>query len=322
MTYPKVVPSGEDIIAYTAGASNLGNAGHWFGAVYTNNLITESINGTNTDEIVTRAGSVSISGNINMLGAQITGIGLTLIAGAGSNLNLNAGGSVHASGSSVSIEATGSVAIKGSVINTVGALVPLTSSGTDDIGSTSHYFGTIYANKVVQTGVSSAGAGTIVGPVNTTNSGIAIWSNTTGTALANSQFLITNSNLLPANSGTQSLGSLSNPMNLVYTNFISGTAQVAKAWVLWNQETGTPTISGSHNVSSLTDVGVGITTVNFITPMPDSKFAAVGNVSNAGGNIAVMMPQLLMTTGVKVTTSNTLAFLDYKYNSLAVHSNP
>lgn len=299
MTYPKVVPSGDDIIAYTAGASNLGNAGHWFGAVYTDNVITNSINGTSTDELVTQAGNVSISGNINMMGAQITGIGLTLVAGTG-DLHLTA--------------TTGS-------IKTEGHIVPNSSSGTHNLGSTSNYYGTLYVNKVVQTGVTAA-VGGLTGPANTTESGIATWNGTSGTAIANSSLTIVGGNLIPVNSGTQNLGSLSAPVNTTYTKFISGTSQVAKAWVLWNQETGTPTISGSFNVSSLTDVNVGITTVNFITPMADNKFAAVGNVSNAGGNIAVMMPQLIMTTGVKVTTSNTGAFLDYKYNSLAVLANP
>lgn len=261
MTYPKTVPSGNNVIPYTNASSNLGDNTHHFGTLH-----VDRVSGTN-----------------------------------------------------LTVTATGSIYLQGASISTDGALTPA-SSGTDNLGSSSNYYGTIYVNKVVQTG--SSFEGTMQGPGETINSGVAIWNGTNGISLTNSSYSINNGAFLPANSGTQNIGSLNNPVGTLYANFISGNTQVAKAWALWNQETGTPTISGSFNVSSLTDVSVGITTVNFITPMPDSRFSTVGTVSNAGGNIAVMMPQLPMTTGVKVTTSNTGAFLDYKFNSLAIFSNP
>ena len=44
-----------------------------------------------------------------------------------------------------------------------------------------------------------------------------------------------------------------------------------KAWVQFNG-VGTVSIRGSFNVSSITDGGVGIYTVNFTTAMPDANY--------------------------------------------------
>jgi len=46
-----------------------------------------------------------------------------------------------------------------------------------------------------------------------------------------------------------------------------------RAWVKFNG-TGTVAIRGSGNVSSITDGGTGIYTVNFTTAMPDSNYSA------------------------------------------------
>jgi hypothetical protein len=45
-----------------------------------------------------------------------------------------------------------------------------------------------------------------------------------------------------------------------------------RAWVKFNG-TGTPSILGSGNVSSITDNGVGDYTINFTTPLPDANYA-------------------------------------------------
>lgn len=47
----------------------------------------------------------------------------------------------------------------------------------------------------------------------------------------------------------------------------------AKAWVNFNG-TGTVAIRAAFNVTSITDVGVGVYTVNFTTPMQDVNYAA------------------------------------------------
>lgn len=63
--------------------------------------------------------------------------------------------------------------------------------------------------------------------------------------------------------------------------FNSGFGSVAvaygcRAWVNFNG-TGTVAIRGSGNVSSITDNGVGLYTVNFATAMPDTNFTVAGS---------------------------------------------
>lgn len=57
-----------------------------------------------------------------------------------------------------------------------------------------------------------------------------------------------------------------------------------KAWVNFNG-TGTVAIRASGNVSSITDNGVGIYTVNFTNAMPDVNYSAVASGGKySGGN--------------------------------------
>ena len=69
----------------------------------------------------------------------------------------------------------------------------------------------------------------------------------------------------------------------------SGSAPVyaCRAWVNFNG-TGTVAIRDSGNVSSITDNGVGVYTVNFTTNMPDANYSAVataGAISNVELNM-------------------------------------
>jgi len=50
---------------------------------------------------------------------------------------------------------------------------------------------------------------------------------------------------------------------------------VARAWVYFDASSGTPSILGSGNVSSIADDGVGAYTVNFSTAMQNTNFAAI-----------------------------------------------
>jgi hypothetical protein len=55
-------------------------------------------------------------------------------------------------------------------------------------------------------------------------------------------------------------------------NFDTAGGNAVKAWVNFNG-TGTVAIRASYNVSSITDGGVGLYTVNFTTAMPDANYA-------------------------------------------------
>jgi hypothetical protein len=54
---------------------------------------------------------------------------------------------------------------------------------------------------------------------------------------------------------------------------VKGQRLIPTAWVSWNAE-GTISIYNDENVSSITDVGVGLFTVNFTTAMADANYAA------------------------------------------------
>lgn len=56
---------------------------------------------------------------------------------------------------------------------------------------------------------------------------------------------------------------------------------VSRAWCRINSSSGTPVIQGSGNVSSVSDMGVGLNQFNFSTAMPDANFTTVGNSSRA-----------------------------------------
>ena len=75
----------------------------------------------------------------------------------------------------------------------------------------------------------------------------------------------------------------SNGLNKLGTATGDAPSYSARAWVNFNGR-GTIAISESGNVSSITDDGVGLYTVNFATAMPDINYAVsgVGQALNGG----------------------------------------
>lgn len=56
-----------------------------------------------------------------------------------------------------------------------------------------------------------------------------------------------------------------------------------RAWVNFNG-TGTVAIRGSGNISSITDRGTGLYTLNFTDSMPDANYCGIGSASNDASN--------------------------------------
>jgi hypothetical protein len=84
-----------------------------------------------------------------------------------------------------------------------------------------------------------------------------------------------------------------------------GTAYACRAWIRFNG-TGTVSILGSGNVSSLTDLGTGHYGVNFTNAMPDANFSTVTSSVAGGGNGDKGPYTYSESTGsVKVYTYNT-----------------
>jgi hypothetical protein len=65
------------------------------------------------------------------------------------------------------------------------------------------------------------------------------------------------------------------------------TAYGCRAWVNFNG-TGTPSITGSGNVTSITDNGTGRYTINFTTAMPDTVYAAIGSCKDYDNSRSVI----------------------------------
>jgi hypothetical protein len=87
--------------------------------------------------------------------------------------------------------------------------------------------------------------------------------------------------------------------------FNSGYGSVAtgfgcRAWVNFNGQ-GTVAIRASGNVSSITDGGVGIYTVNFTTGMPDTNYAVAAGTVDIGSGVGSMQTGTLSTGAFSFT---------------------
>ena len=81
-----------------------------------------------------------------------------------------------------------------------------------------------------------------------------------------------------------------------------------RAWVNFNG-TGTVAIRASGNVTSITDNGTGVYTINFTTAMPDDNYAVAGfgnwiDNSNANGVVTARATSTKSTTALQVFTTN------------------
>jgi hypothetical protein len=93
----------------------------------------------------------------------------------------------------------------------------------------------------------------------------------------------------------------------------SAPSYTCRAWVNFNG-TGTVAIRASGNVSSITDGGVGIYTVNLATAMPDADYATVVGASRTATDITIFSPrgavaQTASSTAL-VTANSVLALTD------------
>jgi hypothetical protein len=84
----------------------------------------------------------------------------------------------------------------------------------------------------------------------------------------------------------------------------SGSAPIyaCRAWVNLNN-TGTPSIRASGNVSSITDNGTGIFTVNFSTAMPNTNYAVTSWVRSDSTSEAAFGYLTAYSNGNKSTSS-------------------
>ena len=86
----------------------------------------------------------------------------------------------------------------------------------------------------------------------------------------------------------------------------SATAFGCRAWVNFNG-TGTVAITGSGNVSSITDGGTGLYTINFTTAMPDTAFAAAA-INNNDSRFVAYVSRTTSSLGVSVVNASATRF--------------
>ena len=104
------------------------------------------------------------------------------------------------------------------------------------------------------------------------------------------------------------------------------TAYGCRAWVNFDASSGTPSIRGSGNVSSITDNGTGDFTVNFSNAMPDRNYVVLteGNWGVGVGayadpnNIFAPYGQAPSTSAVRIGMRSSSAFYDYAEINVAV----
>jgi hypothetical protein len=104
------------------------------------------------------------------------------------------------------------------------------------------------------------------------------------------------------------------------------TAYGCRAWVNFDASSGTPSIRGSGNVSSITDNGTGDFTVNFTNAMPDRNYVVLteGNWGAGSGayadpnNIFAPYQQAPSTSAVRIGMRSSSAFYDYAEINVAV----
>lgn len=85
----------------------------------------------------------------------------------------------------------------------------------------------------------------------------------------------------------------------------SATAYGCRAWVNFNG-TGTVAIRASGNVSSITDNGAGLYTINFTTAMPDANYSVVGS-AGLGSAVVTRLPApggIISTSSVQVDSTD------------------
>ncbi len=104
----------------------------------------------------------------------------------------------------------------------------------------------------------------------------------------------------------------------------AGDGDVINTWVTFNG-TGTPSISGSKNVSSITDNGVGDYTINFSNNLPSVNYcpvisAAASEAAPAIGNLVRTIPSIRSVSSFRFGTANAAgtALVDCSYINVQI----
>jgi hypothetical protein len=95
---------------------------------------------------------------------------------------------------------------------------------------------------------------------------------------------------------------------------------MARAWVNFNGQ-GTVAIRSSFNVTSITDNGTGLYTLNFTTAMPTADYSVAGVVqfdSVTGRSPRVFHAMIYSTTSLRINTVSTASSEDLPYINVVI----
>ena len=143
----------------------------------------------------------------------------------------------------------------------IGTILPWSQSKLDIQGTAIRIGGATSGSAIAYTQYGSSATNAQNYLTGIDNGGYAVYQGTFGNT-ATEQLRIASDGTLKFNSGFGS----------------AGPAYACRAWVRFNG-TGTVSILGGGNVSSITDRGVGLYTVNLTNPMPDTSYAVVGTAN-------------------------------------------
>jgi len=160
----------------------------------------------------------------------------------------------------------------------------------------------------------------IISAGTTSGTAIAVSGDTTGNLAFTTQ-AGANTITVPNATGTVILANASNNLQMNSGYGSDATAYGCRAWVNFNGS-GTPAIRASGNVSSITDGGTGIYTINFTTAMPNVNYAVATALGRSGlGAVTVQGDSSYAGTvnGVPITvTDNSNTYIDPPFIGLAV----
>ena len=150
----------------------------------------------------------------------------------------------------------------------------------------------------------------VVGTLPVANGGTGV-TTSTGTG---ANVLSTSPTLVTPLLGTPTSGDLTNCTGIpapaaLSTASGSAPSYSARAWVNFNGQ-GTPAVRASGNVSTITDNGVGLYTINFTTAMPDTSYSVSGTTKQLDGTVisnngTVFMSFSYTTASVRCSTTTT-----------------
>jgi hypothetical protein len=92
----------------------------------------------------------------------------------------------------------------------------------------------------------------------------------------------------------------------------NGMTGVAKAWVQFTCPSGTVTIRGSFNISSVTRTATGVYLISFTTAMVDANYSATANAANANNNAASGWVQMFVNAGSDATPTTASFYIQGK----------